>query len=398
MIFAIPNLAHKHGFLMINTNIEKNISKAFIIIATLTIISLILWNTSVFFERLKQVERDKMEIWAQSQKSFISNEENDYLELNLLINTSNNKIPIVNINENGEVNLHSNIPDLIVENPENFAPYIEKLKSENKPIIIKLPDGKKQYLYYGNSTILKKLKYYPLAITLIIFLLGGVVYFFLATSKASEQNKLWAGMAKETAHQIGTPLSSLVGWMEILRTENVDPDYIIEIEKDITRLNIITERFSKIGSIPDLEVADIIHETQEAYSYLKARSSKLINFSLNVPQKQINVKLNTQLFSWTIENLVKNAIDAMKGRGDLHISIIEKNTFVKIQVTDSGKGIPKRNFNKVFAPGYTSKKRGWGLGLSLAKRIIVDYHKGRINVQHSEIDKGTTFQITLNKC
>lgn len=381
-----------------NFIVNKNISKAFIIIATLTILGLILWNTSVFFERLKQVERDKMQIWAQSQKSFISNQENDYLELNLLINTSNNKIPIVNINQNGEVNLHSNIPQTIVENPKKFASYIKKIKSENKPITIRLPDGTKQYLFYGNSTILKKLKYYPLAITLIIFLLGGVVYFFLATSKASEQNKLWAGMAKETAHQIGTPLSSLVGWIEILRTENIDPSYIQEMEKDITRLNIITERFSKVGSIPNLETANIIQETQDAYSYLKARSSKLINFSLDVPQDEILVKLNTQLYSWTIENLVKNAIDAMKGRGDLLIAIKDHKSFVKIQITDTGKGIPKRNFNKIFEPGYTSKKRGWGLGLSLAKRIIVDYHMGRINVLESEIEKGTTFQITLDKC
>ena len=197
--------------------VNKNFSKGFIIIATLTILGLILWNTSLFFERLKNVERTKMEIWAQSQKSFISNNENDYLELNLLINMSNTKIPIVNISQNGEVNLHSNIPESIVEDPEKFASYLRKIKSENKPIIIKLPDGKKQYLYYGNSTILKKLRYYPLAITLIIFLLGGVVYFFLATSKVSEQNKLWAGMAKETAHQIGTPLSSLVGWIDWLR-------------------------------------------------------------------------------------------------------------------------------------------------------------------------------------
>jgi len=205
-------------------------------------------------------------------------------------------------------------------------------------------------------------------------------------------------MAKETAHQIGTPLSSLVGWMEILRTENVDPSYITEMEKDITRLNIITERFSKVGSIPHLETTNIIQQTEDAYSYLKARSSKLINFSLEVPQEEILVKLNTQLYSWTIENLVKNAIDAMKGRGDLRISIKDDKSFVKIQITDTGKGIPKRNFNKIFEPGYTSKKRGWGLGLSLAKRIIVDYHNGRINVLKSEIDKGTTFQIILDKC
>ena len=393
-------------FYVLNTNdlylmnfiLTKNFSKGFIILATLCIIGLILWNTSLFFERLKQVERDKMEIWAQSQKSFISNQENDYLELNLLINTTNNKIPIVNVNQNGEINLHSNIPEQIAKDKTKFSNYIKKLKSENKAIIITLPDGKKQYLYYGNSTILKKLKYYPLAITLIIFLLGGVVYFFLATSKASEQNKLWAGMAKETAHQIGTPLSSLVGWIEILKSENVDPSYIIEMEKDITRLNIITERFSKVGSKPDLETTDLVKETQEAYGYIKARSSKLIKFAIDVPEKPINVRLNKQLYGWTIENLVKNAIDAMRGKGDILVTVVDEKNEVQIRISDTGTGIPKFNFNKIFEPGYTSKKRGWGLGLSLAKRIIVDYHNGKIYVKSSEIGKGSTFQIVLKKC
>lgn len=380
-----------------NFILKSYISKGFILFATISIIGLILWNTSLFFERLKQVERDKMEIWAQSQKSFISNEENDYLELNLLINTTNNKIPIVNVSQDGNVNLHSNIPEEIVKDSIAFKAYIGSLKNENKPIIITLPDGKRQYLYYGSSTILKKLKYYPLAITLIIFLLGGVVYFFLTTSKASEQNKLWAGMAKETAHQIGTPLSSLVGWIEILKTEHVNEEYIQEMQKDVSRLKMIAERFSKIGSVPDLEVADINEITQEAYSYLKARSSKLIKFSISLAEKEIRVKLNRQLYGWTIENLVKNAIDAMRGKGELHIAIIDEKNVVKIRVKDNGSGIPKRNFNKIFEPGYTSKRRGWGLGLSLAKRIIVDYHDGRIYVKSSELGKGTVFEVALQK-
>lgn len=377
--------------------LKGSISKVFILLSTVIIIGLILWNTSLFFERLKQVERDKMEIWAQSQKAFISNEENDYLELNLLINTSNNRIPIVNINQNGKVNLHANIPKEIVENSKKFQKYIRTLKSENKPIIITLPDGKRQYLYYGNSTILKKLKYYPFAITLVIFLLCGVVYFFLATSKANEQNKLWAGMAKETAHQIGTPLSSLVGWIEILKTENIDPDYVIEMQKDITRLQTITERFSKIGSIPDLEVINVNDVTKETYDYLKARSSKLIAFSISLSENDVFARINKQLYSWTIENLVKNAIDAMKGKGKLDIVIVNEKNFVKIQITDSGSGISKLNFNKIFEPGHTSKRRGWGLGLSLAKRIIVDYHDGRIYVKSSEIGRGTTFEVALKK-
>jgi signal transduction histidine kinase len=202
-------------------------------------------------------------------------------------------------------------------------------------------------------------------------------------------------MAKETAHQIGTPLSSLVGWTEILKSENVNPEYIQEIEKDIDRLRTITDRFSKIGSAPTLEVLDIVEVTESSFDYLKSRSSKLINFEINCPDTQIMVKLNAQLFSWTIENLVKNAIDAMKGKGKLVLSLEETDKNVLINISDTGKGIPKNQFKKIFEPGYTTKSRGWGLGLSLSKRIIEDYHNGKIKVLDSELDKGTTLQISL---
>ncbi|MCB0447511.1 MAG: HAMP domain-containing histidine kinase, partial [Gelidibacter sp.] len=214
-------------------------------------------------------------------------------------------------------------------------------------------------------------------------------------SKIATQNKLWTGMAKETAHQIGTPLSSLVGWTEILKSENVNPSYLLEIEKDINRLQTITDRFSKIGSVPTLQKADIVKETVDSYEYLKARSSDLIDFEIHAPDTEIFVDLNQQLYRSTIENLVKNAIDAMKGKGKLKIIITTDDKYVKINVIDSGKGIPKHLYNKIFEPGFTSKKRGWGLGLSLAKRIIEDYHNGRIKVAQSEIGKGTTMQISL---
>ncbi len=376
---------------------QKIFSQTFIIVAAASIIGLILWNTSLFFERLKNVERDKMEIWAQSQKSFSTEDQNDYLELNLLISRSNNNIPIVVIDEKGEVNLKANISKNITSDPERFDAYIAQIKEENKPITINILGGETQYLYYGNSPILIKLRYYPIAIVLVVFLLIGVVYFFFNTSKISEQNKLWAGMAKETAHQIGTPLSSLVGWIEILKMEQVDPSYLVEMDKDITRLKTITERFSKIGSKPSLKVSDIVLETKEAYAYLKSRSSNLIEFSIEVPEKEINVELNAQLYGWTIENLVKNAIDAMRGKGSLHLKLHEDDKYVKVEVHDTGIGISKHKFNAVFTPGYTSKTIGWGLGLSLARRIIEDYHEGRIKVKQSEKDKGTVFQISLKK-
>ena len=202
-------------------------------------------------------------------------------------------------------------------------------------------------------------------------------------------------MAKETAHQIGTPLSSLVGWTEILKNENVKEEYISEIEKDIDRLQTITDRFSKIGSAPTLEKVDIVVETKSSYAYLESRSSKLVNFQINVPKDEIFVNINSQLYSWTIENLVKNAIDAMKGKGELTLAISQNEKNVFINISDTGKGLQKNQFNTIFEPGYTTKKRGWGLGLSLAKRIIEDYHNGRIKVLQSEIGKGTTIQISL---
>ncbi|WP_298548538.1 HAMP domain-containing sensor histidine kinase [uncultured Aquimarina sp.] len=396
-----------------NFSDERNLASYFIIFAVLVITGLILWNTSIFLQRLKKDESTKMQVWAQSFKALSSsgidgsNDINldDYLELSNLINSTNNTIPTIITNskgdfikgQSGHIDISGstlNLPDDITE--KELADYLEQMKSENEPIVLDLK-GTVQYVYYGNSSILQKLKYYPIAIALIIFLLIGVIYFFFTTSKASEQNKLWAGMAKETAHQIGTPLSSLVGWNEILKVENVNPEYIVEIEKDISRLKVITERFSKIGSIPKLEEVDIVKETREAYTYLQSRSSKLINFSINLPEKSIQVHLNSQLYSWTIENLVKNAIDAMRGKGDLNIELSQDSKRVFIRITDSGKGIPKSKFTKIFEPGYTSKTRGWGLGLSLAKRIIEDYHSGKIKVLRSEINKGTTFQITLSK-
>jgi signal transduction histidine kinase len=211
------------------------------------------------------------------------------------------------------------------------------------------------------------------------------------------ENKLWAGMAKETAHQIGTPLSSLIGWLEILKSDNVAETTVLEIEKDIIRLQNITDRFSKIGSEPILEKKDIITETQNSFAYLQSRFSKQVVFTFKATELPIAVSLNPALFSWTIENLVKNAIDAMRGRGKLDVVIELDGEFVKIKVSDTGKGIPKKQFKTIFEPGFTTKKRGWGLGLSLTKRIVEEYHKGKVKVLQSEINKGTTMQISFRK-
>lgn len=376
---------------------ERSFNRWFIILSCLVVTALVLWNTSIFFQRLKEDERAKMNIWAQAQEELSAAPEDADLSLILEILNNNTTIPIIHTNEDGAIAYTTNIDPVILEDRERLEGYLIELKEENEPIAVDLGEGQIQNLYYGNSPALNKLKYYPIGLTLIGFLFIGVVYFFYTTTKNSEQNKLWAGMAKETAHQIGTPLSSLIGWTEILKSEDVDPSYIKEMEKDIDRLQTITERFSKIGSAPNLKEINIVEATRESFDYLKLRSSNLIDFSIQTPRQPIWVMLNEQLYSWTIENLVKNAIDAMRGKGELLIEIKQDMKQAHIYITDTGKGIDKNKFKVIFEPGQTTKKRGWGLGLSLARRIIEEYHQGKIKVAKSEIGKGTTFQISLKK-
>lgn len=376
---------------------ERSFNRWFIVISCLVVVALVLWNTSIFFQSLKEDERAKMNIWAKAQQELDNATADSEIDLILEILNNNTSIPIIHTYADGQVAYTTNIDPSVTQNEKRLKKYLNRIKDENEPIVINLGDGQEQYIFYGNSPALNKLKYYPIGLTLIGFLFVGVVYFFYTTTKSSEQNKLWAGMAKETAHQIGTPLSSLIGWTEILKDEKVKPSYIEEMEKDIDRLRTITERFSKIGSAPLLSRTDIVEETHTTFDYLKTRSSNLINFRLIAPEESIYVNLNHQLYSWTIENLVKNAIDAMRGKGTLTIEIKQDSNWAYIDIKDSGKGVDKNKFKLIFEPGHTTKKRGWGLGLSLAKRIIEEYHRGRIKVAHSEINKGTTFRISLRK-
>lgn len=374
---------------------RKNLTRWILILSSFIIVSLILWNTYTFFQIFKNEERVKMSHWAIAQKKINSVDVNADLELPLEI-IQNASIPIIQTQNDSIINT-VNIEDDIVKNKTKLSNLLQQLKNQNEPIAIEYIPGKFQYLYYGDSSLLSKLKYYPIALLLIIFLFGAVVYNFYKSTKMATQNKLWAGMAKETAHQIGTPLSSLIGWLEIMKADNVDETTVSEIEKDIVRLQTITDRFSKIGSEPVLEPKDIIEETKDSYTYLQSRFSKQVEFSFKAPKNPIVVPLNSALHSWTIENLVKNAIDAMKGKGKLKVKIVEEGKLVKIYVSDTGKGIPRNQFRSVFEPGFTTKKRGWGLGLSLTKRIVEEYHKGKIKVFDSEIGKGTVMEVSFKK-
>jgi len=377
---------------------KKTLTRWGFILASILVISLILWNTYIFFIQLKENERKKMEIWAVAQEELAKSRAGDgssVSETALTIIQSNSSTPMILHTLKEDFYDGRNINPEILKNETARQKLIERYTSEYKPLEVKYNDQVLSVIYFGNSPLINKLKYYPAALILIIFLFILAVYLFYKTSKSAEQNRLWAGMAKETAHQIGTPLSSLVGWTEILKSENVNPEYIVEMEKDISRLETITDRFSKIGSVPKLEQCDLVEETKATFYYLQKRTSKLINFQLNLPDKPIYVDMNPQLFSWTIENLVKNGIDAMKGKGKITISIERNSKYALVHVTDTGKGLLKSQFRKIFNPGHTTKKRGWGLGLSLAKRIIEEYHNGKIRVLKSIPNQGTTMEIAL---
>ena len=369
-----------------------------VILVSFLIVSIILWNTYRFFQKFKEEERIKMENFSEAQRELVKTQDlyGNISDFPLKIIQSNTSTPM--IIEDSEGNFQSNNIDVKSDNSQEFLKKLsQKFAKENTPIQVIYDGEVLSTVYYGNSVLLNKLKYYPLALALIIILFLGLIYFFYRSSRIATQNKLWTAMAKETAHQIGTPLSSLIGWTELLKNENVNSKYIDEINNDINRLETITERFSKIGSVPQLMPTDIIQATENSIQYLEARSSQMITFNSKLLEGPVLINLNAVLYSWTIENLIKNSIDAMKGKGDLSIVMEDNPQEVYILISDTGQGLSKKQFKTIFETGYTTKKRGWGLGLSLAKRIIEQYHNGRIKVLSSELGKGTTFQITLKK-
>jgi two-component system, sporulation sensor kinase D len=376
-----------------NTFLFKRIA----VLVSLILVSLILWNTYIFFQKFKNEERVKMEILAAAQKELNIGDLDANVDLSLKVIENNKSIPMILVAENGTIETFQNLDSVKALDQKYVQNQLLKMKSENKPIEVSYKGKNKKFIYYRNSDLLNKLTYYPIALVLILLLFLSVIYLFYSSNKAAETNKLWTGMAKETAHQIGTPLSSLLGWIAILKMEKVDDKYVEEIQKDVNRLNTIANRFSKIGSAPELKKENIVAITKQAFDYLESRSSKQIKFSFATSDAKIITNLNTELFGWVIENLIKNAIDAMLGKGALQLRIENTPKKVKITISDTGKGMPKKLFKQIFKPGFTTKKRGWGLGLSLSKRIVKDYHRGNIVVQKSEIGTGTTFEISMDK-
>jgi nitrogen-specific signal transduction histidine kinase len=357
--------------------------------------------TDKLVDEMSNEERIKVERWADAIRLFTTGE-NLTSEVNLFLNqvlATNATIPLILVDQNGEINTASNISFTEKNKDKVLAAELKKMKEHQEPIIIPLGDGVEQYLYFKESWLLEKLKYYPLFQLAVIMLFVLVAYVAFSSSRKAEQDLVWVGMAKETAHQLGTPISSLIAWVELLKEENTDSTIIEELEKDTERLEKITERFSKIGSNPELVEDNIYAVLLKSVSYLKNRVSKKIDITCNFDEKnELYIPLSSSLFSWVIENLIRNSVDAIENNpGSIFIDVSEKEHEVIIDVTDNGKGIAKSKFKTIFQPGFTTKKRGWGLGLSLSKRIVEIFHKGKIFIKSSEPKKATTFRIVLKK-
>lgn len=351
---------------------------------------------------LSKEERNKIEIWAEAMKELVGNldstsmNDNTNIYIVARILNSNTTIPVILYDKKENVYTSANI-ELPEENMQEFLAHkVKAFGNKHAPIIIE-EEGLDHYVYYDDSYTLKRLQLYPYVQVGVLIIFMITAFFALLSTMRMEQDRLWVGLSKETAHQLGTPISSLLAWVEYLKLKESDLSIISDMEKDVSRLQMITDRFSKIGSAPALEKKNINETIQQAIVYLEKRISKKVLFVINTPEIPLFAKISEPLISWVIENLTKNAVDAMGGQGEITYTLIDKGKMLQIEIRDTGKGIPKSKFKAIFNPGYTTKSRGWGLGLSLAKRIIESYHKGKIYVKSSEIGEGTTFCIELRK-
>jgi len=346
--------------------------------------------------RLAQEERIKVELWAEALKQFDLNPNQD-VALLLKILENNETIPVILAAENDSIIDYRNIRLPRKQTGFYLSRQLEQMRHEKDSIAIELVSGV-NYIYYKDSHLLRQLSYYPYVQLGLIMLFVGMGYLAFSYSKRAEQNQVWVGMSKETAHQLGTPISSLMAWIELLKDKSIDVPLVQEMGKDVQRLRVITERFSKIGSAPLLKLSPVCAILDSAVDYMSSRSSNEVLFSLNFHGlENFLVPLNAELFGWVVENLCKNAVDAMNGKGKIDINVSQESHYLVIDFEDTGKGIPRKSYKTVFEPGYTTKKRGWGLGLSLTRRIIENYHGGKVFVRSSEMERGTVFRILLRK-
>jgi len=379
----------------------KSKGRMTILVVLTAMVVFILWNLFQLVKQTEIDERHRMEVWALAQKQFVKdidlNDDVDPLIFEVL--TSENSIPMIVVDEYDNIVSFNNIDPqrALLKDSLLLKNTLKDLIKQNDPIEIVFENAVNQRMYYGQSSVLEKLKLYPGALLLLLLTIGALVFFYLRTSQIAVQNKLWTGMAKETAHQLGTPISSLMGWVSMLKTKGVEDTIIMPMEDDLKRLETITNRFSKIGSIPIMMNTDIVEASRDVFDYLAVKASQGISFTFHSNSDEIHLKINKELYSWVIENLLNNAIDAVIGKGKIKLSILEDKDQVFINVIDNGKGIPKRLVKRIFQPGFTTKKRGWGLGLSLCRRIIEDYHQGSIQIRSTSKNEGTHFEIVLHK-
>jgi signal transduction histidine kinase len=359
-----------------------------------------LWYTQRLVDLLAREEQKKVLLWANATKELVNANENTDFDFLLNIIKDNETIPVILVDDSNNIIDYRNIDTLEAKSSKYLHNQLEEMKKQNEPIPILYDESQKRYnyLYYKNSVILTQLKTYPYYQLSVIAIFILVAYLAFSASRRAEQNQVWVGMSKETAHQLGTPISSLHGWVQLLKDTNKEEQETIinELEQDIQRLEMITERFSKIGSAPVLQQTALYPMITDFISYLKNRTSSKVTYQVYATNKEITAYINTPLLEWVIENICKNAIDAMEGEGILSITLSEDSGKTFIDIYDSGKGIPKSKLKTVFKPGYTTKKRGWGLGLSLVKRIVESYHNGKVFVKESSNENGTTFRIVLN--
>lgn len=373
--------------------------------SALALVAILIVSGTIFYSqylarKIKGEEKLRVEQWYKAGKFIISAPDSVDIGFAAQILTENKTIPIIETNEKDSITNHINLDSASAADPKYLKKKLNTLKSQHNPFEWVDPADStiRNRYYYGNSKLLDEVRYYPIIQLLIVALFILITILSLRSRHRSLQNQVWAGMAKETAHQLGTPVSSLEGWVEMLKESSLDKKILHELEKDVARLRLVSDRFGKIGSTPHLEETDLLKQVNSMVDYMRKRATGKIIFTVNShAHPEIIARISPPLFDWVIENLLKNALDAMEGKGSIIVDIKDEPETITIDVTDTGKGISKKNIVNVFKPGFTTKKRGWGLGLSLSKRIISQYHKGEIFVKHSEIGKGTTFRIVLNK-
>ncbi len=374
--------------------------RTILIVAAIVIAVSSLFVSQSLVKDLSREEHSKMELFAQAYQSLSDADENTDLSLVLAVMSGNQTIPVIVVDETGDVKSFLNIEIRKADTLAYLNSCIERMRSLGNSIKIYYDESDTEHyneVCFDESLLLNRLTVYPYIQLGVVVLFVLIAIFALLSFKKTEQNRVWVGLSKETAHQLGTPISSLMAWNELLKDKYKDDELIAEMEKDVNRLQMVAERFSKIGSMPEPVQADMVGVLDGVIDYVEHRSPATVKFIRNFPNPPVNAKVNASLFGWVIENICKNAVDAMNGKGKLTIKLTEDKNYVTIDVTDTGKGIAKNSWRSVFDPGYTTKERGWGLGLSLAKRIVTEYHKGKIYVAHSEIGKGTTFRIELPK-